>query len=150
MPKNSISKKINIDIDDYKKLSEINLFELFLKESIILETVKENIPQSSKDKEFLINNWFKKYNKNITNELIDFPLKEIKNEEEFFNVLIRKSLWIDWCKENFSNDISIEFNKKKSSYDLITYQLLRTKNKNLSNELYFKLTEGWSKVSNVT
>ncbi len=43
MPKNSISKKINIDIDDYKKLSEINLFELFLKESIILETVKENI-----------------------------------------------------------------------------------------------------------
>ena len=141
MPKNSISKKINIDIDDYKKLSEINLFELFLKESIILETVKENIPQSSKDKEFLINNWFKKYNKNITNELIDFPLKEIKNEEEFFNILIRKSLWIDWCKENFSNDITIEFNKKKSSYDLITYQLLRTKNKNLSNELFFKLTE---------
>ncbi len=141
MPKNSISKKINIDIDDYKKLSEINLFELFLKESIILETVKENIPQSSEDKEFLINNWFKKYNKNITNELIDFPLKEIKNEEEFLNLLIRKSLWIDWCKENFSNDISIEFNEKKSSYDLITYQLLRTKNKNLSNELYFKLTE---------
>ena len=113
MPKNSIFKNINIDIDDYKKLSEINLFELFLKESIILETVKENIPQSSKDKEFLINNWFKKYNKKITNELIDFPLKEIKNEEEFLNVLIRKSLWIDWCKENFSSDISIEFNEKK-------------------------------------
>ena len=141
MPKNSISKKINIDIDDFKKLSEINLFELFLKESIILETVKEHFPKSSKDKEFLINNWFKKYNKKITNELIDFPLKEIKNEEEFFNVLIRKSLWIDWCKENFSKDISVEFNEKKSSYDLITYQLLRTKNKNLSNELYFKLTE---------
>ena len=113
MPKNSISKKINIDFDYYKRLSEINLFELFLKESIILDTVKENIPQSSKDKEFLINNWFKKYNKKITNELIDFPLKEIKNEEEFLNVLIRKSLWIDWCKENFSSDISIEFNEKK-------------------------------------
>ena len=54
---------------------------------------------------------------------------------------MRKSLWIEWCKENFSNDILFEFNEKKSSYDLITYQLLRTKNKNLSNELFFKLIE---------
>ena len=141
MSKKSILKKINFDINDYNKLSEINLLELFLKESIILETIKENIPKSSEDKKLLINNWFKKFDKQITNELIDFPIKEIKNEENFFNILIRKSLWIDWCKENFSNDISIEFNEKKSSYDLITYQLLRTKNKNLSNELYFKITE---------
>ncbi len=141
MSKKSILKKINFDINDYKKLSEINLLELFLKESIILETVKENIPHLPEDKKLLIDNWFKKFNQQITNELIDFPIKEIKNEENFFNILIRKSLWIDWCKENFSNDISIEFNEKKSSYDLITYQLLRTKNKNLSNELYFKITE---------
>ncbi len=141
MSKNSISKKININLEDYKKLSEINLLELFLKESIILETIKESIPQSSKDKELLIKNWFKKFDKKITNELIDFPLKEISNEIDFFNLLIRKSLWIEWCKENFSNEILIEFNEKKSTYDMITYQLLRTKNKNLSNELYFKLSE---------
>ncbi len=141
MFENSISKKVNINIDEYNKLSEINLLELFLKELIILETIKESIPQSSKDKELLIKSWFKKFDKKITNELIDFPLKEISNEQDFFNLLIRKSLWIEWCKENFSNEISIEFNEKKSSYDLITYQLLRTKNKNLSNELYFKLTE---------
>ena len=141
MCENSIRKKINFDIDDYKKLSKINLLELFLKESIILETIKESIPKSPKDKELLIKSWFKKFDKKITKELIDFPLKEISNEEDFFNLLIRKSLWIDWCKENFRNDISIEFNEKKSSYDLITYQLIRTKNKNLSNELFFKLTE---------
>ena len=141
MSKNIIQKKINFDKESYIRFSEINLLELFLKESIILETIKESIPQSSKDKEFLIKSWFKKFNKQITNELIDFPIKEIKNEEDFFNILIRKSLWIDWCIENFSDDISNEFSEKKASYDLITYQLLRTKNKNLSNELYFKLSE---------
>lgn len=141
MSKNPIPKKVKINIEDYKKLSEINLLELFLKESIILEIIKESIPQSSKEKEFLIKSWFKKFNKQTTNELIDFPIKEIKNEEDFFNIIIRKSLWIDWCIENFSDDISNVFNEKKSSYDIITYQLLRTKNKNLSNELYFKLTE---------
>ena len=35
MSKKSILEKINIDINDYKKLSEINLLELFLKESIM-------------------------------------------------------------------------------------------------------------------
>ena len=150
MSKNSISNKISIDIDHYKKLSEINLLELFLKESIILETIKESIPQSSEDKELLIKNWFKKFDKKITNELIDFPINEIRSEEHFFNLLIRKSLWIEWCKENFSNDISIEFNEKKSSYDLITYQLLRTKNKNLSNELYFKLIEDEDSFENLS
>ena len=141
MSKNSISNKINLEIDDYKKLSDLNLLGLFLKESIILETIKEGIPQSSEDKGILIKNWFKKFDRKITNELIDFPINEIRSEEDFFNLLIRKSLWIEWCEEKFSNDISIEFNEKKSSYDLITYQLLRTKSKILSNELYFKLTE---------
>ena len=150
MSKNSISNKININIDDYKKLSELNLLELFLKESIILETIKESIPQSSKDKELLINNWVKKFDRKITNELIDFPINEIRSEEDFFNLLIRKSLWIEWCEEKFSNDISIEFNEKKSSYDLITYQLIRTKNKNLSNELYFKLTEDEDSFENLS
>ena len=75
MSKNSMSKKININFEDYKKLSEINLLELFLKESIILETIKEGIPESSKDKELLIKSWSKKFDKKITNELIDFPLK---------------------------------------------------------------------------
>ena len=93
MCENSISKKINLSIDDYKKLSEINLLELFLKESIILETVKESIPQSSEDKELLIKSWFKKFDKKITNELIDFPLNEIKSEEHFFNLLIWKTIF---------------------------------------------------------
>ena len=78
MSKNSISNKISIDIDHYKKLSELNLLELFLKESIILETIKESIPESSKDKELLIKSWFKKFDKKITNELIDFPINEIR------------------------------------------------------------------------
>ena len=150
MSENPISKKVNINIDEYNKLSEINLLELFLKESIILETIKESIPQSSKDKKLLIKSWFKKFDKKITKELIDFPLKEISTEEDFFNLLIRKSLWIEWCKEHFSNEISIEFNKKKSTYDMINYQLLRTKNKNLSNELYFKITEDEDSFENLS
>lgn len=140
---NSIKKHININISnhDYHKLLELSLLEVFLKEHIILETIKEKIPTELKDKEFLVKNWFKKFDKEITKELLDFPIKELNNEEDFYNLLIRKSLWIDWCINNFSNDILIEFNDKKSTYDFITYQLIRTKNKNFSNELYFKLTE---------
>ena len=89
------------------------IFVLLIAKSIITRDDKRRcIPESSKDKELLIKSWFKKFDKKITNELIDFPLKEISNEEDFFNLLIRKSLWIEWCKENFSNEILIEFNEK--------------------------------------
>ena len=84
MSKNSISKKINLDIDDYKKLSEINLLELFLKESIILETIKESIPESSKDKELLIKSWFKKFDKKITNITGIHP-NMLDNKKHFIN-----------------------------------------------------------------
>ncbi len=138
---NSILKNINIGINEYNKLSELNLLEIYLKEYIILETIKDNIPKEPEDKELLIKRWFKKFDNEFTKEIIDFPLDELSNQEDFYNLLIRKSLWIEWCIKNFSNDIVIEFNDKKSNYDLITYQLIRTKNKNLSNEIYFKLTE---------
>ena len=141
MSKNLISQNIGNKIDFSKKLYETNLLEIFLKEYIILETIKEKIPQELKDKEFLIKNWFKKFDNEITKELIDFPINELLNQEDFYNVLIRKSLWIEWCIKEFSHDILVEFNNKKSNFDLITYQLIRTKNKNLSNEIYFKLTE---------
>ena len=132
MSKNSMSKKININFEDYKKLSEINLLEIFLKESIILETIKESIPQSSKDKELLIKSWFKKFDKKITNELIDFPLKEISNEIDFFNLLIRKSLWIEWCKENFSNvwEVPYGFLNPASYNGIPSINKIRNNNKN--------------------
>ena len=138
---NSIFQDIGNGIDFYHKLYELNLSEIFLKEYIILETIKDKIPKKSNDKESLIKNWFEKFDNKITKELMDFPINELLNKEEFYNLLIRKSLWIDWCIKEFSNEILIEFNNKKSNFDLITYQLIRTKNKNLSNEIYFKLTE---------
>ena len=141
MSYNSIFQDIGSGIDFYHKLYELNLSEIFLKEYIILETIKDEIPKKSKDKESLIKNWFEKFDNKITKELIDFPINELLNKEDFYNLLIRKSLWIDWCIKEFSNEILIEFNNKKSNFDLITYQIIRTKNKNLSNEIYFKLTE---------
>ena len=141
MSYNSIFQDIGNGIDFYHKLYELNLSEIFLKEYIILETIKDKIPKKSNDKESLIKNWFEKFDNKITKELMDFPINELLNKEDFYNLLIRKSLWIDWCIKEFSNEILIEFNNKKSNFDLITYQLIRTKNKNLSNEIYFKLTE---------
>ena len=141
MSYNSIFQDIGNGIDFYHKLYELNLSEIFLKEYIILETIKDKIPKKSKDKKSLIKNWFEKFDNKITKELMDFPINELLNQEDFYNLLIRKSLWIDWCIKEFSNEILIEFNNKKSNFDLITYQLIRTKNKNLSNEIYFKLTE---------
>ena len=141
MSYNSIFQDIGNGFDFYHKLYELNLSEIFLKEYIILETIKDKIPKKSKDKESLIKNWFEKFDNKITKELMDFPLNELLNQEDFYDLLIRKSLWIDWCIKEFSNEILIEFNNKKSNFDLITYQLIRTKNKNLSNEIYFKLTE---------
>ena len=141
MSYNEILKDIDNGIDFFHKLNELNLLEIFLKEYIILETIKDKIPRKSKDKKSLIKNWFEKFDNKITKELMDFPINELLNKEDFYNLLIRKSLWIDWCIKEFSNEILIEFNNKKSNFDLITYQLIRTKNKNLSNEIYFKLTE---------
>ena len=141
MSYNSIFQDIGNGIDFYHKLYELNLSEIFLKEYIILETIKDKIPKKSNDKESLIKNWFEKFDNKSTKELMDFPVDELLNKEDFYNLLIRKSLWIDWCIKEFSNEILFEFNNKKSNFDLITYQLIRTKNKNLSNEIYFKLTE---------
>ena len=122
MSYNEILKDIDNGIDFFHKLNELNLLEIFLKEYIILETIKDKIPRKSKDKKSLIKNWFEKFDNKITKELMDFPINELLNKEEFYNLLIRKSLWIDWCIKEFSNEILIEFNNKKSNFDLITYQ----------------------------
>ena len=61
MSYNSIFQDIGNGIDFYHKLYELNLSEIFLKEYIILETIKDKIPKKSNDKESLIKNWFKKF-----------------------------------------------------------------------------------------
>ena len=108
MSHNSIFQDISNGFDFYHKLYELNLSEIFLKEYIILETIKDKIPKKSNDKESLIKNWFEKFDNKITKELMDFPINELLNKEDFYNLLIRKSLWIDWCIKEFSNEILIE------------------------------------------
>ncbi len=134
-------KNLNSEIVSFDILAKLNLLEIFLKESIIFETIKGSLPREKKEKDRLITEWFKKFNMENTKELIDFPIKEFSNQNKLLKLIIRKSLWINWCKDRFKDEILIQFNENKSKYDLITYQLIRTKNKNLSNELFFKLTE---------
>ena len=124
-----------------KKLNELGLLYLYIRESIIFEKIKDFLPNNNEEEEIILKNWFKIFNQEITKQIINFPLNAIKNNDEFKKHIIRKYLWIKWLQENFQDQIFIFFQENQAKYDLITYQLIRVKDKNLANEIYFKLSE---------
>ena len=121
------------------KLNELGLLYLYIRESIIFEKIKDFLPNNTEEEEIILKNWFKIFNQEITKQIINFPLNAIKNNDEFKKHIIRKYLWIKWLQENFQDQIFIYFQENQAKYDLITYQLIRVKDKNLANEIYFKL-----------
>lgn len=123
------------------KLNELGLLYLYIRESIIFEKIKDFLPNNTEEEEIILKNWFKIFNQEITKQIINFPLNAIKNNNEFKKHIIRKYLWIKWLQENFQDQIFIFFQENQAKYDLITYQLIRVKDKNMANEIYFKLSE---------
>ena len=138
----------NLKIDDkvlpkvsLSKLNELGLSYLYTKESIIFEKIKDFLPNNKEKEEIILKNWFKIFNQEITKQILNFPLNAIRNNEEFKKHIIRKYLWIKWLQDNFQDQIFLYFQENQAKYDLITYQLIRIKDKNMANEIYFKLTE---------
>jgi len=138
----------NLKIDDkvlpkvsLSKLNELGLSYLYTKESIIFEKIKDFLPNNKEKEEIILKNWFKIFNQEITKQILNYPLNAIRNNEEFKKHIIRKYLWIKWFQDNFQDQIFLYFQENQAKYDLITYQLIRIKDKNMANEIYFKLTE---------
>ena len=138
----------NLKIDDkvlpkvsLSKLNELGLSYLYTKESIIFEKIKDFLPNNKEKEEIILKNWFKIFNQEITKQILNYPLNAIRNNEELKKHIIRKYLWIKWFQDNFQDQIFLYFQENQAKYDLITYQLIRIKDKNMANEIYFKLTE---------
>ena len=94
-----------------KKLNELGLLYLYIRESIIFEKIKDFLPNNNEEEEIILKNWFKIFNQEITKQIINFPLNAIKNNDEFKKHIIRKYLWIKWLQENFQDQIFI-FSRK--------------------------------------
>ena len=51
-------------------------------------------------------------------------------------MIVRRHLWVNWCREFFKDKINSHYLKRKSQLDRVTYSLLRIKDQDLANELF--------------
>ncbi len=124
----------------FKKLSEIGVLEIVLKE-LIRNSIIEKIQLNKEDEEY-INQKYSNSNKikNIDekgkNKRSNLTL-EAQNKQS----LTREFKWQKWCMDNFRNRIEEYFLDKKPFLDKYTYSIIRVKNEGLSQELYLRIKE---------
>ena len=74
------------------------------------------------ESEEALNSW------KISNGLVD---------ERWEVFIVRKWQWLFWCLNNFEDKISNYYLERKAYLDMIEYSIIRVKNQNLSNEIYY-------------
>ncbi len=71
------------------------------------------------------------------------------NVDHFEEMLIKKISWSKWCFSKFKPEIPEYFQSRRSQLDQVTYFLLRVRNQDLANELFFRLNEGEATFSEI-
>ena len=132
----------------FKKLSEIGVLEIVLKE-LIRNTIIEKIQLNKEDEEYINQKY---YNSNQIKK-IDEKEKNKKSyltlEAQYKQSLKREFKWQKWCMDNFRNRIEEYFIDKKPFLDKYTYSIIRVKNEGLSQELYLRIKEKESDFYNI-
>ncbi len=128
--------EINKDTLKILKLGNMlpNLIRNFLIDKIISEISLEKKIYASEIKKFYLKN-------NILNKKdLDNILKNkgISEEELQYQITLPLKILL-FAKQNFQEEIKSYFLKRKDLLDEYTFNIIRIKNKNLANELYFRI-----------
>ena len=111
-----------------------NLIRNFLIDKIISEiSLEKNIYETEIKKFYLKNNILNK--KDLDNMLQN---KGISEKELHYQITLPLKILL-FAKENFQEEIKSYFLKRKDLLDEYTFNIIRVKNKNLADELYFRI-----------
>ena len=142
--KNGLNK---IDSELLTIIKRGNIFPDFLREYIIHEVTNTILfKKEFSDNEIKNHLTLKSIKKN---DLKVIKLKKGLSEEDYHQqILIDLKKYI-FAKTNFQNEIENYFFQKKEELDTYIFNIIRLKNKDLADELFFRLEEGESLFINV-
>ena len=83
--------------------------------------------------------WLKEIGISSEEELRNWEKKQGLSKKEWQGLLIRQWKWLEWCKENVSDQIPSHYLRRKPQLDKVIYSLLRVKDKYLANELFLRI-----------
>ncbi len=133
----------------FKKLQNWGLFNIVKREMIIDDLISKAPSPNLEEKQNILKNWCFNLNIRSKEELINWQKNQGLTDSQWQEMVLRKHLWITWCKEFFKDKINSHYLKRKSQLDKVTYSLLRVKNENLSMELYLRIKEEEETFENI-
>jgi parvulin-like peptidyl-prolyl isomerase len=109
---------------------------------IVIDRAIYNIPCTEPERAIAIQE-FEKYHQITSNEAKQVWLRNHgMNLQGMEDLAIRNLKIYKFKKDNFSNKVNSYFLKRKASYDQVIYSLIRTKDKGLASEIYFRIQAG--------
>ncbi len=132
-----------------EELSRLGLLHIALKERSKINILRESKSISENKKQLIVKQWCQENNITREEELKNWLDENFLSKEEWLARITRKHLWCDWCLEKFKNKIENSFLKSKDSLEKVTYSLVRVKNKDLANELFFRIKEGEANFTDI-
>ena len=125
----------NIGIDTLEKS---NLLENIVKELLISQLI-ENIQIDEEESKEILYNFINKNSLKSENKFEEFLLQNNLSKNILHSKLIRSNKINKFFLKNFKSAAKEFFIKNKSSYDKVTYSLIRNSNSQLAKELYLQI-----------
>ena len=111
------------------------------RELIIDNCIKEVNNPDDDSKKIILENKLNTIGIKSDKDLCNWQKQFLFNQDDWKDYLIRAWKWECWCFKNFETQLPNYFLKRKEYLDLVSYSLLRVKEKSLANELYLRIKE---------
>ena len=134
----------NINYDKsitFNKLRNWGLTNIVKREIIIDELISKFPEPTIEEKNILFKNWCINSNIKSKEDLNNWQKNQGISNDQWQNMVLRRHLWLKWCRKFFKDKINSHYLKRKSQLDRVTYSLLRIKDQDLANELFLRIKE---------
>jgi len=125
-----------------KKLSDWGLLNQVKKEEIIDSKLKNLALPKNFVMEELVQKWLKNNGIKSNDSLKEWIKNKGLDMEQWNKIILRDYRWRLWCEETFKKDLPSYYLKRKPLLDLITYSLIRVRDKDVALELFLRIKEG--------
>ena len=88
-------------------------------------------------KHLLWSNCSKKSNSELEQWLLLYEL----NMDEWINLINSDYLWTSWCMDEYKDELTKYYMKRKDYLDLYYFTIIKVKNKELADEIYIRIKE---------
>ncbi len=140
-------KSLEILNNDSIALLEKHKLLLPLIKSELIESKLSTVTITDEDITNIKNTFIKRNNFKDIQEFKVFLKEKKLDEEELINKAIFPIKIKRYSLNNFGHMVESRFIKQKADLDLVTYNFLRVKDRNLSQELFFRLQDGEASFS---